>query len=1034
MLGTIIALSIRHRIVVLLATCVLAVLGAQAFQKLPIDAVPDLTNVQVQVLTSAPALGPLDVERLVTTPVERAMGGLPRLVELRSISRYGVSAITVVFEDGFDPYLARQLVGERLVHARDAIPPEYGIPELGPMTTGLGEIYQFEVKGDGVSPMELRSILDWEIAPRLRVVPGVVEINTFGGQLKTFEVAVDPQKMSAHGVTLQDLFVALQTQNRLSGGGAILRGPEGILVRGDALVQSLDDIRCVLVATHDGTPIHVSEIAEVHLAPMLRQGAATRDGRGEIVAGTAMMLMGENSRNVAADVQRAVDAINATLPSGVRIEPFYDRTALVNHTIHTVARNLLEGGALVIVVLFLMLRNARAGLLAAMMIPLCMGVAFLGMHAAGVSGNLMSLGAMDFGLVVDGAIILLENSVHHLSEEREKLGRLLTSQERDVVVERSALEVRSSKFGELIIALVYLPVLTLEGVEGKMFRPMALTVLFALLGAVVLSLTFVPALASLLLSRSTVDRPSPIVTFAQRIYEPLLRGSLRHPLQSAALTFAAFATSMFLASRMGSEFVPRLDEGSIVIEINRLPSTSLEESLRQSGVIETTLRAFPEVATVITKTGRPEIANDPAGVEASDVWVMLKPREEWPPPRDRDELVDRMSKALRSEVPGTVFGFSQPIEMRMNELVSGVRSDLAVKVYGDDLETLARLGDRLQRIIGGVRGAEDIKADRVEGDPVLQILANRLALAERGVSASDVLDAIETIGGKTVGEILEGRRRFALRVRLPEHVRNDRDAIERLPLRTQSGSFVTLGDVATLQIVDEPLLINREATERRIIVQANVRGRDLGSFADEAQQAVARKLKLPRGYHLSWGGQFENLRRARTRLFVVVPLALALIATLLYLAFRNLRAAMLILFNVPMAATGGVLLLAARGLPLSISAGVGFVALFGVAVLNGLVLVNTARDMQKHGHEAHEAARLGALRRLRPVMTTALVASLGFVPMALATGSGAEVQRPLATVVIGGLVTSTLLTLLVIPTLYARIFRSPPRKISCDAP
>jgi cobalt-zinc-cadmium resistance protein CzcA len=637
----------------------------------------------------------------------------------------------------------------------------------------------------------------------------------------------------------------------------------------------------------------------------------------------------------------------------------------------------------------------------------------------------MSLGAVDFGLVVDGAIILLENAVHHLAEERQQLGRPLEPAERNAVVERSALEVRSATaFGEMIIALVYLPVLTLEGVEGKMFRPMALTVLFALLGAFVLSLTFVPALASLLLSRTTVDEPSPVVTMAQRAYEPLLRHSLAHPWRATAFALVAFAFSVGVTTQMGSEFVPRLDEGAIIIEVTRLPSTSLEESLRQSGVIERALGAFPEVHTVVVKTGRPEIANDPMGVEQSDVWVMLKPRSEWPPPRDKDKLVERMSDRLRSIAPGMVFGFSQPIEMRMNELVSGVRSDLAVKVYGDGLESLAHLGKELERIIGGVRGAVDIKADRLEGDPVLRVSVDRLALAEHGVSASDVLDAIEVIGGKTVGDILEGRRRFALRVRLRESVRNDRDAIERLPLRTQSGAFLTLGDVAKAEIVDEPLLINREATERRLIVQANVRGRDLGGFADDVQQAVARKLKIPRGYHLTWGGQFENLRRARARLFMVVPLALGLIATLLYLTFRDLRAAMLILFNVPMAATGGILLLAARGLPLSISAGVGFVALFGVAVLNGLVLVSTARDMQRHGHTSVDAAQLGAQRRLRPVLTTALVASLGFVPMALATGAGAEVQRPLATVVIGGLVTSTLLTLVVIPTLYARFFAS----------
>lgn len=1023
MLEALIAASIRQRIVVLLATLLLIVLGANAFQRLPIDAVPDLTNIQVQILTSAPSLGPLDVERLVTAPVEKAMGGLPRLSELRSSSRYGVSAVTVVFEDGVDPYLARQLVDERLIRAKEAVPAEYGVPELGPMSTGLGEIYQFEVKGSGTSPMELRSILDWEIAPRLRMVRGVVDVNTFGGQLKTFEVAIDPARLAAQGVALEDVFTALRLENRSGGGGAILRGPEGLLVRGDALINSVDELRNVLVTTKNGVPVHVRELGDVRLAAMLRQGAATRDGRGEIVAGMAMMLQGENSREVAANVQRAVDVINPTLPKGVRIEPFYDRTILVNQTIHTVAKNLAEGGALVIVILFLLLRHVRAGLLAAAMIPLSMCVAFLGMRAAGVSGNLMSLGAIDFGLVVDGAIILLENAVHHLAEERTKLARPLDSAERDAVVLRSALEVRSATaFGEMIIALVYLPVLTLEGVEGKMFRPMALTVLFALLGAFVLSLTFVPALASLLLSRTTVDKPSPVITVAQSVYRPTLRFCLARPGKTTAVALVAFAASALVAARMGTEFVPRLDEGALIIETNRLPSTSLEESIRQSGVIEKTLRSFSEVSTVVVKTGRPEIANDPMGVEQSDVYVILKPHDQWPPPRDPEQLVDRMSKALIDAVPGATFGFSQPIEMRMNELVSGARSDIAVKVYGDDLHTLARLGERLARVLSSVRGAEDLKVDRVEGAPSLKVTVDRLALAQRGVSGSEVIDAVEVIGGKTVGEILEGRRRFALRVRLADEFRNDRDRIERLPLRALSGAFVTLGEVAKLEIVDEPLVVHREATERRLVVQANVRGRDLGGFADDAQSAVAAAFKLPAGYHLEWGGQFENLRRARARLLVVVPLALSVIAALLYLTFREIRAALLILLNVPMAATGGILLLAARGLPLSISAGVGFVALFGVAVLNGLVLVATARDLHSRGIEPRIAAYDGALRRLRPVLTTALVASLGFVPMAIATGAGAEVQRPLATVVIGGLVTSTLLTLFVIPTLYAWLY------------
>lgn len=1021
MLERIIGASIRHRFLVIVGTLALLGIGVRSFQALPIDAIPDLTNVQVQVLTNSPSLGPLDVERLVSVPVEMAMTGLPRLQEVRSVSRYGVSAVTVVFEDGVDPYFARQQVRERLDRVREVVRPEHGIPQLGPMSTGLGEIYQFEVRGEKQTPMELRSILDWQIAPRLRMVPGVVEVNTFGGELKTYEVAIDPSKMIATRVSLADLFTALEKNNRSAGGGAIQRGEEGLLVRGDALVGSLDDIRNIVVATHGSVPVFVQQLGEVRFAPMLRQGAASRDGRGEIVAGMAMMLQGENSRAVAQSVQAAVERINPSLPKGVRIDPFYDRTTLVNHTIHTVGRNLVEGGVLVIVILFLMLRNMRAGLIAAAMIPLSMAVAFIGMRYAGVSGNLMSLGAIDFGLIVDAAIILLENAVHHVSEERVSLGRSLSRAERDAVVLRSALEVRSATaFGEIIIAIVYVPILTLQGVEGKMFQPMALTVLFALLGAFVLSLTFVPAMASLVLPSAGIDRQSVIVTFARRVYEPALRATLRHPWITIGVASLTMLVSIALATTLGTEFMPRLDEGAIIIETNGLPSTSLEESIRRANKIEHALSKFAEVRTVVVKSGRPEIANDPMGVEQSDVYVILKPRDEWPGERNQQKLVERMSTALRDAAPGAAFGFSQPIEMRMNELVSGVRSDLAVRVYGDDLPTLVGLGARVARVLARVRGSVDIKVDRVAGLPVLRATADRLAIARLGASASDVLDGIETVGGRTVGDVLEGRRRYALRVRLAPELRADLDSLRRIPIRTANG-FAPLADLATLDIVDEPLVINREGNERRLIIQANVRERDLGGFAKEVQAAVDRDVRLPAGYRLDWGGQFENLRRAEQRLFVVVPLALFLIVALLYWTFRSITPALLILCNVPFATVGGIMALFLRGMAFSVSAAVGFIALFGVAVLNGLVLVTQIRSLRAAGVAAGTASYDGAIRRLRPVLTTALVASLGFIPMAIATGAGAEVQRPLASVVIGGLLTSTLLTLLVLPTLYARL-------------
>lgn len=1018
MLEAIVRGSIRHRFLVVLATLALVGMGLMAFRRLPIDAIPDLTNVQVQVLTSAPSLAPLDIERLVSAPVEQALSGIPRTTEIRSISRYGTSAVTVVFDDDVDPYFARQLVNERMERVRSAVSADYGTPQVGPMSTGLGEIYQFEVQGEGRSPMELRSILDWQIAPRLRTVPGIVEVNTFGGELKTYEVSVDPDRLVAAHISIGDLYAALARDNRTAGGGAIRRGPEGLLLRGDALVNSLDDIDSIVVAMRDGSAVTVRQLGEVRFAPMLRQGAATRDGRGEIVAGMTMMLQGENSRAVATRVQQEIARINPTLPSGVKIEPFYDRTTLVEQTLHTVAKNLAEGGALVIIVLLLVLRHLRAGLLVAAVIPLAMLTAFVGMYLAGVSGNLMSLGAIDFGLLVDGAIILVENAVHHVAQRRRALDRDLDSKERDEVVLTAALEVRSATaFGELIIALVYLPILTLEGVEGKMFRPMALTVLFALLGAFVLSLTFVPAIGSFALRSIPPNADRTFVDIARRIYGPALAVTVRHPRATLVVAGVACFSALSLGTELGSEFVPRLDEGAIIIETNRLPSTSLEESVRQSQFIEQTLRTFPQVRTVVVKTGRPEIANDPMGVEQSDVYVILKPREEWPARVEHEELVAQMKKALENAVPGAAFGFSQPIEMRMNELVSGVRSDFAVKVYGDDLATLARLGGEVGRVLSRMRGAEDIKIDRVEGLPVLRAAVDRPALVSHGASARDVLDAIEVVGGHTVGDVLEGRRRYALRVRLEPDRQTDLEAIRRLPIGTPNG-LAPLQELAAVDVVDEPLVVSRESNERRLFVQTNVRGRDLGGFADEAQAAIEHDVRLPPGYRFEWGGQFENLRRARARLVIVVPLALALIFGLLYATFRSAVPALLILLDVPFAAVGGVVALVARGLPFSISAGVGFVALFGVATLNGLVMIAQFRQYLVGGRTLAVAVHEGALRRLRPVLTTALVASLGFVPMALASGAGAEVQRPLATVVIGGLITSTLLTLLVMPALY----------------
>jgi cobalt-zinc-cadmium resistance protein CzcA len=1019
-LETVVRKSIRHRWWVLLATLMLIVVGVRAAQRLAIDAVPDLTNVQVQILTRAPALGALDVERLVTVPVELAVTGLAHVREIRSLSRYGVSAVTVVFEDDVDSYAARQWMLERLVQARESVPAEYGVPELGPMTTGLGEVFQFEVRGEGRNLMELRTILDWEIAPRLRMVPGVVEINTFGGELKTYEILLSPESLVHHNIGLQEVFSALQRDNRIAGGGAIERGPHGVLLRADGLFQSLDDIRHTVLVSQQGATTRIQDIATVQFAPMLRQGAATRDGKGEAVVGMAMMRAGENSREVSVAVRVAVQRMNRTLPSGVRIEPFYDRTDLVQQTIRTVARSLLEGGVLVVVVLFFFLRDLRAGWIAACMVPLAMLGAFVLMRSLGVSGNLMSLGAIDFGLVVDGAIIVLENAIHHLSERRQALGRTLRRDEKDEVVLHSALEVRSvTAFGEMVIALVYVPILLLEGVEGKMFHPMALTVLGLLSTAFVLSLTFVPAMASLALSADCVDRANPVLVWLDRPYRWALEHAMRRPRVWVASGSLLLAAGAWGATSLGSEFVPRLNEGTLVLEARRLPQVSLGQSVRDGLRIESALLTHPSVQSVVTKTGRPEIANDPMGVEQSDVYVMLKPHARWGDEAEQQQLIGDLLQRATVAAPGVWFGVSQPIEMRMNELVSGVRSDFAVKVYGGDLHALARVGSDVMRVLTHVRGGVDVRMDRVAGAPVLRARIDRGAVAMRGARVPEVLSTLESVGGVTISTVMEHFARFPLRVRMNHTEPWSIAQLERLPVKVQSDRFLPLGDIAPLEVVHEPVVVQREATQRRLIVEANVRRRDLGGFAREAIKRIEREVRLPTGMRLQYGGQFENLARAQLRLMWVVPLTLLLIVAILYGALRAWGPLALVLLNVPFATLGGVAALLARGMPFSISAAVGFVAVFGVSVLNGMVLVSEIRR-RLHAAEPRDRAIVGsARRRLRPVLTTASVATLGFLPMSIATGAGAEVQRPLATVVMGGLVASTLATLLVLPSLYA---------------
>ena len=1036
----IVELCLQWRLLVFAFVILISVLGARSALRLPIDAVPDVTNVQVQVLTKVPALGPVDIERTVTFPVESSMSGLPGVTEIRSISRFGLSAVTIVFEEDTDLLRARQLVSERLTQARERL-PEGITPDLGPMSTGLGEILQFEVRAETMcapgepdtdacyTPMELRVVLDWFVAYELRGVPGVVEVNSFGGELKTYEVEVLPDRLRALDVSLSELFVALERNNATAGGGYLVRSGEQLLVRGEGRIQGLEEIGDVLIETReDGVPVRVRDVGRVHFAPLLRQGAVTRDGRGEIVTGIVMMLVGANGREVVEDVKARIAQIEPSLPAGVRIDTFYDRATLVNRTIATVAKNLAEGALFVIAVLFLLLGSVRGGLIVALAIPFAMLVAFIGMKALGLSGNLMSLGAIDFGIVVDGSIIVVENAVVHLAAAARGRGRPMSYREAADVVLGATLDVRrAALFGEAIIVLVYVPILTLAGIEGKMFKPMALTVLFALGGAFIASLTFVPVLVASFLRQHPEEKEPLIVRVLHRIYRPVLGWTMAAPRLLIVLCLALLGVAGWIGSRMGAEFVPRLDEGALAIQVLRLPSVSLEESVKGATRFEQVLREFPEVVTVVSKTGRAEIATDPMGVELSDAIIILRPPEEWETAHSREELVEAMSRRLAETLPDMGFSFSQPIELRMSELISGTRSDVAITIFGDDLGTLERISLQIQAAVRAVRGATDVRGEQLAGLPTLEVTVDRAAASRYGVSVGDALDAIEAIGGREVGEVYEGERRFRLQVRVPAALRDDIEQLRVLPVSGPGDQLVPLGQIASMQIVDSPASVSRQSVRRRTNVEVNVRGRDLASFVSDAQARVTAQVDLPPGYVLRWGGQFENLTAATQRLALAVPLALGLIFVLLYMAFQEIKPALLIYLNVPFAAVGGVLLLWARGMPFSISAAIGFIALFGIAVLNGVVLLTTVKKLRAQGHGPREAAREGAEGRLRAVMMTATVAALGFLPMALSTSAGAEVQRPLATVVIGGLVTATFLTLFVLPTVYAFVYRKDAR-------
>ncbi len=1040
-----VAACLRWRLLVLALVAMVAALGVRAALQLPIDAVPDITNIQVQVLTSAPALGPVDIERAVTVPVERAMSGLPGMTEVRSVSRFGLSAVTVVFADGTDLQRARQLVQERVNQAREDIPPGIDTPELGPLSSGLGEVFQFEVTADRKcasvddtpecwTPMELRTVLDWFVAFQLRNVPGVIEVNSFGGELETWEVRVDPERMMAFGLSLAELYSALEDNQGTAGGGYFVRAGEQTLIRGEGRLRTAADIEEIQVARRsEGVAVRVKDIATIAIGPMLRQGAVTRDGKGEIVSGIVMMLIGENGREVVADVKAKLAEIGPSLPQGVSIDPFYDRSDLVARTIETVATNLAEGALFVVGVLFLLLGSVRGGIIVALSIPFAMLVAFIGMKALGLSGNLMSLGAIDFGIVVDGSIIVVENAVVHLAFAAKGLGRPLSYGEAAKAVLGSTLEVRkAATFGELIIVLVYVPILTLSGIEGRMFGPMAATVLFALAGAFVASLTFVPLMVATFMRKHVEEREPLLVRLATRAYRPMLKAVMKAPLVVAGVAVALLGLAAWRVSTLGMEFVPRLDEGALAVQIMRLPSVSLEEAIAGSTRFEEVMLTYPEVTSVVCKTGRPEIATDPMGVEISDCIIGMKPHDAWTTAPTREALVAVMGERFERELPGLGFSFSQPIELRMAELISGTRSDVALTIHGDDLATLARLSADLQRVLAAIDGAADVRGEQLAGLPMLEIEIDPKQASRFGVAVRDVLDLIAALGGRNVGEVWpEGgitQRRVPLHVRIPKGLRADPIAIGRLSVRGD-GPSVPLAQVATITLGDQPASVSRVAIARKTALEANVRGRDLGSFVTEAKQAIAERVTLPAGYTLSWGGQFENLTEAAGRLAVAVPIALLLIFVLLYLAFGGLGPALLIYLNVPFAAVGGVFLLELRAMPLSISAAVGFIALFGIAVLNGVVLLSTVKQLRAEGMSAAEAARAGAERRFRAVIMTASVAALGFVPMALATSAGAEVQKPLATVVIGGLVTATLLTLFVLPSLYAWLFGRAERSI-----
>lgn len=1034
MLNRLLEFSLRQRALVLLATGILVALGIWSATRLPIDAVPDITNVQVQINTAVPALAPEEIEKLVTFPLESEMAGLPGMIELRSLSKFGLSQITMVFRDGTDVFRTRQLVMERLQGVLDEL-PEGLSPRLAPISTGLGEIFYYLVEyrdggtnipNDRVQQlMALKQVQDYQIKPLLRATPGVAEVNTSGGYEKQIVIQPDPSRLTAAGMSLDELAGAIQENTRNVGGGLVEVGGEQLVIRANSRVSTVDEIANIPLKFGAAVqPILVKDVATVGIGTAFRTGASTENGR-EALIGAAIMLAGENSRLVARAVREKLEEIQAKLPPEIKIAPLYDRANLVNATIRTVEKNLVEGAILVVVILFALLGNWRAAIIVAFAIPLSMLFSMTGMVRLGVSGNLMSLGAIDFGLIVDGAVVMVENILRHLAERQHKLGRELNARERAQEVLRSGKEVASPMFfGVLIITVVYVPILALQGIEGKMFKPMAVVVMLALGGALALSLTLMPVLCSFFLGGKIKEEDNWLVRFIKRLYAPILTFSLNHRLATAVPMVALFGLSIWLFTRLGSEFIPQLDEGDLTLQFIRSSSAGIDASVDMQKKSEEILRKeFPEIKEMFSRIGTAEIALDPMGPNVADTYVMLKPRGEWRKvhghPIEKRDLAELMRKSLAVKVPGQAYLISQPIQMRFNEIMAGARADLLCKIYGDSFEELERIAGEVRAVLQATPGGKESEFDAIGRVPMIEITPNRAALQKFNVQAEDLNSAIENaLAGSQVGTMIEGNRRSPIVVRLADPLRSDTETIKRLPVRTDAGGLLTLAQVAEIKLVEQVGMIARENTQRRAGILVNVRGRDTAGFVAEATQAIREKVNFPEGYYFEFGGQFENLVAARERLMIVVPLALLFIFVLIFLSFRSVRQALLIFLCVPLAVTGGILSLSFRGMPFTISAGVGFIALSGIAVLNGIMLISFINQLREQGRNLRDAVVEGSLTRLRPKLMTALVASLGFVPMAIATGSGAEVQRPLATVVIGGVITSTFLTLVLLPTLY----------------